>query len=264
MTRLRHRILIALDPAAPGDDALHALLAFGRSAQLELTGVFVEDSNLERLATLPFAREVRLSGQLSPSFTSLQLRDQLDACARDVERALEQARALLDARIQFQVLRGNALAELRRAALDMDWLVIGRSLKTAGARTWLGVTPEQLATAIASASAPVNLLFVHEPWASGRCVLVLDDGSDAGARAREQAGLMAQADAMPMEHCALDQLDRSTAGAAPAGNPQARLQQLCERLDPRVVVIPDTAAVRERLQLPELLETLHPSVAIIH
>ncbi|MCC5885582.1 MAG: hypothetical protein JJT88_04025 [Gammaproteobacteria bacterium] len=263
MTR---RILIALDPAAPRRDALDAVAALYRENTLEISGVFIEDDNLKRLATLPFAREIRLSGQIRQGLDPDLLRRQLDACAAEFEGIFRHARTALRSPVSFRVLHGDVLVALRQAAAETDLVVVGRSLARAGLRTWLGVQPEQLLEALAECPTPAGLLFVHEPWATGRCVLVLDDGSDTAGRAREQAEAMAAADGLPLEFCRLAgsevDADYDEAEPVPAIADLEELRRHCQARDPRLLVLPDSAAVRERIDLRDLLCELPASVAI--
>ena len=263
MTR---RILIALDAAAPRRDALDAVTALYRETALEIAGIFIEDDNLKRLATLPFAREIRLSGQLSQGFDSNLLRQQLDACAAEFESIFARARSALQSPVSFRVLHGDVLLALRQAAAESDLVVVGRSLARAGLRTWLGVAPEQLLDALAGTPTRAGLLFVHEPWASGRCVMVLDDGSDAARRAKEQAQAMADADSLPLEFCRLAgsevDADYDEAEPVPAIADLEELRRHCQARDPRLLVLPDSPALRQRIDLRELLCDLPASVAI--
>lgn len=263
MTR---RILIALDAAAPRRDAIDAVAAWYRETALEIAGIFVEDDNLERLATLPFAREIRLSGHPGKSLDPNLLRRQLDACAAEFESAFSRARNALRRPVSFRVLRGDVLVGLRQAASETDLVVVGRSLARAGLRTWLGVRPEQLLDALAENSPPAGLLFVHEPWSSGRCVMVLDDGSDAARRAKEQAQALATADGLPLEFCRLADsavdADYDEAEPVPAIADLEELRRYCLSRDPRLLVLPDSPALRRRIDLRELLCDLPASVAI--
>lgn len=263
MTR---RILIALDPAAPRREALDAVAALFHESAFEIAGILIEDDNLKRLATLPVAREIRLSGKLSERLDPSLLRRQLDACAAEFEGIFLQARTALRSPVSFKVLHGDVLVTLRQAAAETDLVVIGRSRSRAGLRTWLGVRPEQLLEALAESPTPAGLLFVHEPWASGRCVLVLDDGSDSGERAKAQAEAMAHADGLPLEFCRLAgsevDADYDEAEPTPAIADIEELRQHCQARDPRLLVLPDSAAVRQRIDLRDLLSDLPASVAI--
>lgn len=263
MTR---RILIALDAAAPRRDALDAVAALYREAALEIAGIFIEDDNLARLATLPFAREIRLSGQASAGFDAALLRRQLDARAAEFEGIFHSARTSLRRPVSFRVLQGDVLMALREAAAETDLVVVGRSLVRAGLRTWLGVAPEQLLEALTGHPHPVGLLFVHEPWTSGRCVMVLDDGSEAAGRAKEQAQAMACADGLPLEFCRLAgsevDADYDEAEPLPAIADLEELRRHCQTRDPRLLVLPDSPALRQRIDLRELLCDLPASVAI--
>lgn len=261
----RRRILIALDPAAPRRDALEAVASLCRQSQAELTAVFIEDANLSRLATLPFAREIRMTGVGSRTLDSNLLRLQLDACAREFEQVFEQARNRLRTQVRFLRLRGDVLTELQRAAANADLLVVGRSLQSAGLRTWLGVPPERLVEAVAQSPAPVSLLFVDEPWATGRSVLLVDDGSAAAQRAAEQAAAIAEADELPLEACRLEarNADYDEPDPLPGVRDLDALRRLCAERGPRLLVLPDTPAIRAQIDLRELLGDLPASVAII-
>lgn len=263
MTR---RILIALDAAAPRRDALDAVMALYRETALEIVGLFIEDGNLERLASLPFAREIRLSGQVSEGLDLGLLRRQLSACAAEFEDVFDRARSTLGSPVSFRVLQGDVLMSLRKAAAETDLVVVGRSLARAGLRTWLGVPPEQLLDALAGYPTPVGLLFVHEPWASGRCVLVLDDGSDAARRAKDQAQAMATANGLPLEFCRLAgsgvDADYDEAEPVPAIADLSEMRRHCQARDPRLLVLPDSPPLRQRIDLRELLCDLPASVAI--
>ena len=61
------RILVALDASPRSLAALSTAGALAAELDAELSGLFVEDINLQRLLALPFAREFcLLSGQLQP------------------------------------------------------------------------------------------------------------------------------------------------------------------------------------------------------
>lgn len=263
---MNRRILIALDAAAPRRDALDAVAALYRETALEIAGLFIEDANLERLATLPFAREIRLNGHVSEGLDPGLLRRQLNARAAEFEGLLHGAGRSLRRPVSFRVLQGDVLIALRQAAADTDLVVVGRSQARAGLRSWLGVDPAQLLDALTGHPHPVGLLFVHEPWASGRCVMVLDDGSESAGRAKEQAEAMATADGLPLEFCRLAgsevDADYDEAEPVPAIADLDELRHHCQARDPRWLVLPDSPALRQRIDLRELLCDLPASVAI--
>lgn len=293
-SRRTRRILIALDPAAPRRDPFEPVAALGRAHGAELTGLFVEDANLLRLATLPFAQEIRPGPDPDAprSIDRAQIEAQLRTRAEEVRRAFEEGAAHLRMRYRFNVRRGDVLDELAAAAHEAEMLVIGRSVRSAGARTWLGVRFDRLAQAAERAG--VSLVFVREPWASGSRVLTLWDASEGAVRALETANAFADAERLALtvavvgddaasrdRHATelqrhLDQMaDETTdemadklttdaevrdAGALEAG----LLRALCTETDARVLILPSELARESRLALGELLTHLPTSLVLQH
>ena len=78
------RILVVLDASARGRAALAAAVRIARNTSAELQGLFVEDEDLFRLASLPFSREIDAT-----SASPRELRS--DAVERSFHAAAEQA-----------------------------------------------------------------------------------------------------------------------------------------------------------------------------
>ena len=246
------RVVVALDPGAPRDEAFEAVAALLDPAHTELTALFIEDDNLTRLAALPGAREVR-AGPV-PRTLALDvvgLERQLTERAARVRRTCERAAARQRLRLAgFLVRRGEVLAELERAARDAELLVVGRSLRSAAARSWLGATPEQVTGRLGSSPAG-GLLFVHEPWRTGTSVLVLAAEGGGRARALEQARALATAGALPLRSLEDPALVADVAALAAA----------CTEADARVLVLP-RSAVTDAGALARLLAELPASVLL--
>jgi len=248
------RVVVALDPGAPRDEAFEAVAALLDPARTELTALFIEDDNLTRLATLPGVREVRTGPEprtrsLDPAALDRQLAERAARIRRTCERAAARQRLRL---ADFLVRRGEVLAELERAARDTELLVVGRSLRSAAARSWLGATPERVTDRLGSAPAG-GLLFVHEPWRTGTSVLLLAGvgTADDSERALEQARTLAAAEALP-----LHRLDDPALGVDVAA-----LADACARTDARVLVLP-RSAVADATALARLLAELPASVLL--
>lgn len=256
------RVLIALDPAAPREESLEALLALDQG-ELEITGLFVEDDALLRLASLPCAREVSTAAVAAPLDTGA-LHRQLDRRARSMQRSLLRASSRRDLRLEFSVRRGNVTEEVLAAASGAQVLVIGRSLRSAGWRSWLGAPPERLLER--RGEAPSILMFVHEPWATGSSVLVYEAPGDAGDRTLELGRALAR-----REGLRLVLVSREAGAALPAGvdarvlcaGPDAgALRTLCLREDARALLLPDPAGEAVPA-LGELLSSLPASLLVV-
>ncbi len=73
------RLIVALDAVAGNRDAARAAAALASVLGIELAGLFVEDVNLVRLAGLPFARQVPVSGGPARPLERQSLESQLRA-----------------------------------------------------------------------------------------------------------------------------------------------------------------------------------------
>lgn len=290
MTR-NHRIVVALDPAAPRDETFEAILALYDAADADITALFIEDENLLRLAALPGVVEVRaLPGGGARPFDQHALRDQLDRRAAQVRETCERAALTLKLRSRFLIVRGDVMTSLAGACVDAELLVVGRSLRSAGLRTWLGAAPERLAgfwqRTTHPAPRPPALMFVHEPWRSGRSVMVLDDGDASGARAVHLAEALAAREGLPLERLLLRPAEGAAATARiivhadrdggrregaeegelsaqpPGADSTAALRAHCARADPRVLVLPLGARLLDVVDLDALLADLPTSLVL--
>jgi hypothetical protein len=249
------RVVVALDPGAPRDEAFEAVAALLDPARAEVTALFIEDDNLARLAALPGVREVRSGPEprtraLDPVALERQLTERAARVRRTCERAAARQRLQL---ARFLIRRGEVLAELERAARDSELLVVGRSLRSAASRSWLGAAPEHVTNRLHRTNAG-GILFVHEPWRTGTTVLVLADGGaddESGRRAVEQARMLTAAEALPLR----------TLEDPTLVNDVAALAAACSDADARVLVLP-RSAVADAGALARLLAELPASVLL--
>ncbi|HSG88195.1 MAG TPA: universal stress protein [Pseudomonadales bacterium] len=264
MIQRTRRIVVALDPAAPRAEAFEALLALCDAADADVTALFIEDDNLLRLAALPGAVEIRIQPGAAPHVLDpAAMLAQLERRAEQMRSTCQRAALDLKLRAHFSVVRGDVLAELLRAAADADILVVGRSLRSAGTRTWLGAAPERLVAALRTAGRAPALMFVHEPWHSGRSVALLDDPGEFGARALQLASALARREGLPLEHVSLTAGAEGDAGAAGGRDDRMNaLRRYCARQDPRVLVVPMSDTVSDALDLAALLADLPTSILL--
>jgi hypothetical protein len=99
----------------------------------ELQGLFVEDVNLLRLASLPFAREIAYASAAARPLETNAMQQAFRATADEVQRALAQVARQRQIRWTFQVTRGPVVQATLAAANDVDVLIIGRRGRAPGA-----------------------------------------------------------------------------------------------------------------------------------
>lgn len=121
----RRRIVVTLDSAQvePGD--LERLLRLADRLDADLEGVFVEDSDLLRLANMTFLREFRPTSQRAESFQSGRIQQELRVLARRAERALAEAAERRGVTVSFRTWRGSIERELL-SDIEADILAVMR------------------------------------------------------------------------------------------------------------------------------------------
>ncbi|MDZ7839324.1 MAG: universal stress protein [Gammaproteobacteria bacterium] len=124
-TITRRRIVVTLDSAQvePGD--LECLLRLADRLDADLEGVFVEDSDLLRLADMTFLREFRPTSQRAESFQSGRMQQELRVMARRAERALAEVAERRGVAVSFRTWRGSIERELLRD-IEADILAVMR------------------------------------------------------------------------------------------------------------------------------------------
>ncbi|MBX7251908.1 MAG: universal stress protein, partial [Candidatus Promineofilum sp.] len=143
----------------------------------EIEGLFVEDIILLRLAELPFAREIRFGQAGARQVEAEALRRNLRARAAVLRRELEEIATENHLSTTFRVAQGAVAEEVLTAAREVDLLALGRLGHSLAQRVRLGSTAR---AAIARAASAVLLV---QPVVASGPVVVLYDGSAAGARA---------------------------------------------------------------------------------
>lgn len=183
------RIVVAFDGAADEDPAaVEAGAAFAARLRADLLGLFIEDSDLAKLAEHP---GVATFGALSagrPPLGAAHLKAALRAHLARTRQAIERAAEQRKVHSMFEVRRGRVIAEIVGAASPADLVIIG----------WRGGAP---ASVIAPGTPAVALLAALAE-ATVRCVLIprrsrtfggpIVVGYDASASARD--GLAAAAE----------------------------------------------------------------------
>ena len=151
------RIAVALDDSPHGQAALEAAAGLASMMGAELSGVYVEDENLLRLAALPGSREIifpmSLQRELDPHFMEHCLKEQ----GEKARQALADAASRAGVGWTFGVRAGTTLEELLAMCSGVDLLVMGKAGHHRGPRVRLGSTA---AGVLRSGSG--NLLFIQQ------------------------------------------------------------------------------------------------------
>ncbi len=172
------RVVIAIDASPTSLAALEATADLAARWDAEILGIFVEDTNLLKMASLPFAGEV---GSHSGSFRAINTNDikrQINTQADRARQAFDATARRLGVRSSFKVARGAVQEELLAALRDADLLVLGKGGRSSAAHLGLGST----ARAIAMAARGSVLVHSHVRKITGPVASVYD-GSGAGMRA---------------------------------------------------------------------------------
>lgn len=258
------RILVALDPAAPRSEIFAALAALMDQPGVELRGLYVEDERLFRLASLPCAREVRISFPGPRALLTADLEHDVHERATRVREAFEAEARRLHIRHTFSVRRGDVLSVIQREATDTDLVVIGRSVRSAGSRTWHGVTITRIAE-----HPKASMLFVNEPWDTGHCVAVLSDATKGSERSLRMGKQIAEREGLDLRVLVLP--GEPEVPSLPARAEQrmlseidnARLERLCLEFDARVLILADSPAVHRHIDLVALVDALPTSIIVV-
>ena len=141
------RIVIALDPSAPEASAFDVLRYF-HCLDVDLAGVFVEDSNLLSYARSSLAREIVAGAEREVAVESLER--QLRARSADMRRYFESMTRVLRGRHSFHVARGEVVSEIERVATNCELLVVGVARAHRGLRARWGADVYRLIRARAA------------------------------------------------------------------------------------------------------------------
>jgi nucleotide-binding universal stress UspA family protein len=184
------RILVALDASAHSLAAVEAAADLAAAMRADMDGLFVEDINLIRLASLPCTREVRHTASLA-SLDLEQMERALKAQAAEARQALAAAARRAHVQWSFRVARGRVAHEVLAAAAAADLLTLGKLGRSRSPQARLGSTALRVL-----AGSPIALLLVEQWQARARGlrpVLVVYDGSEGAGHALEAAARLAEA-----------------------------------------------------------------------
>lgn len=178
------RIVVAIDASPSSVTALEAAAELAAILEAEVLGLFVEDVNVLRWSSLPFAREMGAVSATRRRLTSADVERHLRVQAGRARQALATVQARSGVRTSFQVARGMVSEELLRILTAEDMLSLG--VRGFGQSRLLGST----ARAVAAGARGRILLMPHGMRLAGP-VAVLFEGSISGVEALDTALVIA-------------------------------------------------------------------------
>ena len=181
------RILVAVDASPSSLAALEDAAKLAAVWGAELAGVFVEDSELMRMAQLPFMQTVGSFSATAHRLDTRRLELGFRADAGRVRRALERIAEQERVEWTFRVVRGPVASEILAAAREADLIMLGRIGWSLAGRRRVGST----VVAIMQASSCPTLI-LHQGTPLGSPVLVAYDGSETAQKALSLATLLRQ------------------------------------------------------------------------
>lgn len=120
------QILVALDASEPGMAALEAAATLATQLHAKLEALFVEDENLLRFASLPFAREIAFSSPIPRPLDLVEMEQVLRAKARTIRKTIATRARLEKFHYTFRVARGQLARATLEATTEAEVLFMGR------------------------------------------------------------------------------------------------------------------------------------------
>lgn len=149
------RILAAVDASPNSLNILKTAAILASGLHAELSGIFVEDINLLRLAGLPFARELAWSSSTELLLDYQRMERVLRGRAANAQQAVVTITTQLKLHSSLLIVRGHVVQELLRAAEGMDLLILGKAGSSPGKR--LGNVAQRMAL-----EAPCSVLLLAD------------------------------------------------------------------------------------------------------
>jgi hypothetical protein len=124
------RVVLGLQPQTP-DRMMRLAVELADLLELELLGLFLEETGLRDLANIPFAREFRLLGGGWHPIDLDLLSHEMEIAARIKERMFVEAAKRLAARSRFAVVRGSTTEIIASISQTTDIVMIAEPVSPA-------------------------------------------------------------------------------------------------------------------------------------
>ena len=180
-TRIR-RLLLALDGTCSDDECLTIAVELAARLEVDLAGLFVEDVNVLRTASLPFARQVSPLTASPHPFDLAETERELRGFASRLERHLSAAADQRRVKWSFRVVRGIASREITQASLETDLVAIAETAPRS-----LAAASTARAVREAAREAGRTLLLLRPGVKTEGPIVLIYDGSPASDEAMDVA-----------------------------------------------------------------------------
>lgn len=246
--RVPARVVLAARASADALRLLDEATTLARALRAELAGLFVEESDLLRLAALPVTREVGVASgavrEIDLAGTTRLLQRQAD----EVRAIVERAAAGLDLPWSFRITRGNVVQAAVAAAAGPD-LVLVAPPRSAAQRALGFLPPAPRAGGVAA---------FYDGTPSGDRALAAALHLASGFPERVWLVLPARGNPVALSRLAADRL------GVPRGLPAAVvLPELRRHPAPRALVVSTTALATGAANLPALLADVRGPVVLV-
>lgn len=179
------RIIAAVDATPVSLNVLNAAAELAAGSSAALTGIFVEDINLLRLAGLSFVREVVVSSAAELHLSEQRMVRVLRGQSAHVQQAVVEISSQRRLQGALQVIRGPVVDSLLQASQQCDLLIIGKG-RAGKKRTRDGTVAHAVA-----AGAACSVLLI-EPDRRQQPVISFFDGTVQSQRCLVAAAYLAR------------------------------------------------------------------------
>jgi len=117
------RILVSLDFDGDGSSFIESLVKLAAKLNAELCGLFVEDSDLQQIANLPFSREIAFLTAHTQKLDSKQIARHLKQHAEALRKMMQEFSHLSNVACSFKTAKGPRIESVLNESYDFQVVV---------------------------------------------------------------------------------------------------------------------------------------------
>jgi nucleotide-binding universal stress UspA family protein len=192
------RILVALDATEDSLASLDMATRLAAKLRAELEGLFVEDINLLRMASLSCTRVVSVTTTSGRGLDLPSMERELRRQGRVARDMLAMNAERFSVRWSFRTARGAMASEILAAAADADIVIISKSDRAYPQRLKLGSTARMLSAQSPSAVLIAHHRFIAAEYSPPGAILAAYDDTATSDRALRLAARIAMSERHPI------------------------------------------------------------------